>query len=86
MSERFIDLIAKEREAQDKKWGAENHAPVFWLCILGEELGEVCKDVIDFVDYEHELVQVAAVCQAMYESGIRNNHIGINSGRKPKQS
>lgn len=70
----FKEMVTTERIAQDNKWGEQNHTPLYWLGILGEEYGEVCKAVIegDMVAAMQELVQVAAVAQAMYECSIRN--------------
>lgn len=62
--------IAAEREAQDQKWGVQDHTPDRWLTILGEEYGEACKAVLehDTEGYRTELIQVAAVAMAMIES------------------
>jgi len=68
-------LIEQERELQDKKWGIQNHAPEYWLGILGEEFGEVCKAVIEKDTVNHiceELIQVAAVATAFAQC-IRKN-------------
>jgi len=66
--------VAQERVAQEKKWGTQNHSPIYWLGILGEEYGEVCKQVIegDYRKARKELIQVAAVAIAMIESLERN--------------
>jgi len=32
--------VAQERNAQDAKWGIQNHSPEKWLAIAGEEFGE----------------------------------------------
>lgn len=64
----FIE-IRKERNRQDRKWGEQNHHPVKWLAILGEEEGEACKAVLEnsLLEYRAELVQVAAVAVAAIE-------------------
>lgn len=66
--------VAEERIRQNKKWGEQNHAPDFWMSILGEEYGEVCKEVQRMRfngkspdDFCKELVQTAAVCVAILE-------------------
>jgi len=75
--------IQRERTKQDQKWGEQNHAPVEWLSILGEEFGEVCKATCeahfaeykttgDYSEYRKELIQVAAVAVAMVESYDRS--------------
>ncbi len=61
--------VIQERHAQDEKWGEQNHEAAFWLAILGEEFGEVCRAVCedDPDNYREELIQTAAVCVAMVE-------------------
>jgi hypothetical protein len=69
--------VRGERARQDEKWGEQKHSPFIWLAILGEEFGELQKACLEwqFHEYyhrpceiEHELIQVAAVAKAMYES------------------
>jgi hypothetical protein len=43
----IINEVKGERQKQDEKWGVQNHEPSFWMCILGEEYGEVCKEVCE---------------------------------------
>lgn len=80
---RILEEIADERDSQDEKWGEQNHDPFKWLCILGEEVGEVNKAICDAFqwnekdteqfnilklrDYRAELIQVAAVAVSMIE-------------------
>jgi NTP pyrophosphatase (non-canonical NTP hydrolase) len=61
--------IVKERKRQFVKFGHENHSPAFWAVILGEEFGEVCKDIqsLNWKGYRKELIQVAAVAVKMIE-------------------
>lgn len=62
--------VSRERTSQDQKWGEQNHTLLYWLGILGEEYGEVCKAVIEHLsvdDVREELVQVAAVAVAAIE-------------------
>ena len=82
--EAFEYLVARERQRQDQKWGEQNHEAAFWLAIMVEEVGEVASEVIAGGwkpelqrrrDLGHELVQVAAVCKAMYESLERNGQL-----------
>ena len=70
----FDVLVAQERGRQDAKWGEQNHYPDRWLVILGEEFGEACKAHLecDARGVTKEIIQVAAVCKAMYESMTRN--------------
>lgn len=73
--------VAHERTLQEAKWGVQNHHPLEWLGILGEEFGEVSKAAIEahfqkehnpgyhtLDNYREELIQVAAVAIAMVES------------------
>ena len=64
-----VTSVIEERKRQHKLWGEQNHAPAFWLSILGEEFGEVCKAVYEKNDaaYLEELVHVAAVAVQMIE-------------------
>ncbi len=81
----FATLMQVERRRQDAKYGEQNHEASDWLMILGEEVGELNKAILeskllgkdtDLEQYK-ELVQVAAVCQAMYECAERNKRPGL---------
>lgn len=39
--------ILAERKRQDEKWGEQNHSPVEWLAILGEEVGEATQNIVN---------------------------------------
>lgn len=80
-----LQLVAGERAAQDAKWGEQNHAPMEWLSVLGEEVGEASKEanIARWSDdpavrrtalerYRTEMLQVAAVAVATVESLDRN--------------
>lgn len=67
--------VADERARQDAKWGQQDHEVGIWLGILGEEFGEVAKEIAESqarpLDVEHlreELVQTAAVAVAWVEA------------------
>lgn len=75
----ILTEVFAERRRQDAKWGEQNHAPVLWLAILGEEVGEANKAALeahfpnydrygDWTDYRRELIEVAAVAVAAVES------------------
>lgn len=73
--EYIFEEIRSERKRQDKKWGEQNHSPVVFCGILGEEVGEVNKAAIEnhffgapIKDYRDELIQVAAVAVQMIEA------------------
>ncbi len=66
--------ILAERQRQDTIWGENTHNIDTWLCILGEEMGEVCKAALGFIyhgkefsDVQQELIHVAAVVVAIIE-------------------
>lgn len=66
----ILEEVAKERKRQDRLWGEQNHTPREWIGILGEEFGEVCKEINEVgaeTSYRIELIQVAAVAVAMIE-------------------
>jgi len=66
--------VAAERRRQVEKWGVQRHPAAWWVVILGEEFGEVCRALYEAKDfslgeeYRQELVQVAAVAVAAIES------------------
>jgi len=64
-----FDETAKELQRQNIKWGEQNHVPLYWIGILGEEFGEACKAAIesDLSAYRRELIQIAAVTIAAIE-------------------
>lgn len=66
--------VKTERSRQEKRWGEQNHSQEYWLSILGEEFGEVCKAVCEKNydtkvkdNYRDELIHVAAVAIQMIE-------------------
>lgn len=81
--------IRSERRQQLKKWGVQNHDYPFWITILGEEFGEVAKEVYEYksalMDSEQErtalrnlraeLIQVAAVAVAAVEQIDRQGNV-----------
>jgi len=77
-----LSNILYERARQDAKWGEQNHDPLYWLAILGEEVGEACKGCIEsnLEKYRDEMVHVAAVALAAVESFDRQE-----AGRHPAE-
>lgn len=73
--ERIFNQIKQERARQDAKWGVQNHHPIVWCAILGEQVGEVNREILEsdlelekgLDNLRKELVQVAAVSVAMIE-------------------
>jgi hypothetical protein len=72
-----MDDVSDELGRQLQKWGTQNHQPIYWLGILGEEYGEAAKWIIEWgvcrpgtetVPMLYlELVQIAAVAIAAAE-------------------
>ena len=74
----FGEIVA-ERDRQDTKFGDQSRNSLDrWNTILGEEVGEVAKAILeeDNENLEEELVQVAAVCVAILEYR-RRRKIGL---------
>ena len=73
---KILDAVFEEREAQDARYGRQDHAEPYWLSILGEEYGEICREVYEAgakggpinPNYRTELVQLAAVAVQMIEA------------------
>ncbi len=59
---------------QDEKWGENRVMPdTLWYTILGEEVGEVGKDILERKQsVRDELVQVAALCVNWIKAIDRN--------------
>ncbi|MNW53171.1 hypothetical protein D3C74_307220 [compost metagenome] len=77
-----IQSVIQERVRQDAKWGEQNHEPMAWMGILGEEFGELCEAVNEthfnngaearkkggYENMRTEAVQVAAVAISFIEA------------------
>lgn len=72
---KFDKLVLDERARQTEKWGDQtNRSLEEWMLILGEEVGELQKAILEHkfnqapvADILEELVQVAAVCRSIFE-------------------
>ena len=67
----ILELVYLERSRQDKKWGYPRQvSDELWYTILGEEVGEVARGILerDVDNLKDELVQVAAVCVAWLQN------------------
>lgn len=82
----IIQKIKEERTRQDEKWGEQNHHPLMWFSIIGEEFGEMChafneysfeEDINHLEDMQREAIQVAACCIAMIECIERMGEKGM---------
>lgn len=85
IDQRFVKDVANvmtEIKRQDKLWGADRVHDLFvWNTILGEEVGEVNKAVLEYSfnnaslqNYREEIVQVIAVCfQMLNSTNIKEN-------------
>lgn len=72
--------VEAEMDRQDWKWGQQDHADLYWLAILTEELGEVARALVeDDGDGDltgEEITQCAAVAMQWLESRRRREHNG----------
>lgn len=75
MKSGVTDALIAEMVSQDFKWGADrNLEPLFWNAILGEEVGEVSKAILENdPNLRNELIQVAAVAMQWVECIDRNS-------------
>jgi len=74
----ILNDVLAERLRQDQKWGEQNHHPLVWSAIEGEEQGEMTQQALRILfggpkekhleGYYEEFVQVAAVAIAALES------------------
>ena len=77
---KILEDVNKELSRQDELWGEQNHSFSEWMAILGEEYGEVCREVseirmakglgqmVEAADrLDEELIQVIAVCFRILE-------------------
>lgn len=77
--------VSCERLRQEVRWGEQNHPPIIWHAILGEEVGEATKEILEalfsaddtvkrdrLMRARQELIQVAAVAVATVQSLDRN--------------
>lgn len=45
--DKILQDVVAERLKQEDKWGSQHHHPEKWFTILGEEVGEVARDVLE---------------------------------------
>ena len=74
--------VRDELKRQKDKWGVQDHNATMWATIIGEQYGEMCKEVNEFmftptpeieVKMFEEAVQTAAYCIAMCGNMLRNS-------------
>lgn len=58
LCEEALDMIASEDEAQREKWGVQYHYLAKWCLILGEEVGELNKAILEYFVGNDTLTQV----------------------------
>lgn len=70
--EALLPEVTRECKRQIKKFGNQSWTPLEWSVILGEEVGEVDKEVLEnhfngksLDNYREELIQVIAVAMSM---------------------
>lgn len=77
-----VGLILEERKKQFEKWGDQRHNVSFWLVILGEEFGEMCKAALHTIfggeesgKFQSECIQMTAVGFQILENIIDGQDI-----------
>ena len=71
--------ICEERCSQDRKFGIQNHDPITWTAIIGEEVGEAQEEIFHSVCgmqsrmpyLRVELLQTITVCVSAIQSMVR---------------
>jgi len=68
IQDKVFDAVLRERKRQNKKHPEEFSLDTMYV-VLGEEVGEVAKDIFEcnYSNLSAELVQVMAVCMRMIE-------------------
>lgn len=83
----FLKDLKNEWNLQDNIFPNQEHSIEKWICIIGEEFGELCKSVIEYDDFEaysekiqKELVQIFTLCiRVRYSNyGFTQENIGEN--------
>src|SRR5262249_16323823 len=90
ISQKVLGKIIAERARQDAKWGQQNHHPLFWNSIIGEEYGEAQKELnalvwrrdpglpLDELDaFEKEITEMVACGIALLECLERDEWLEI---------
>lgn len=62
-------LVRNERDRQILKWGDKARSLERLYVILGEEVGELAAAIIERANVDGEIVQVAAVCRLIWDTG-----------------
>ena len=75
-----IWALDKERHRQHRKWGEQDHEDRDWRSIMGEEIGEVDKAMVEFrfnngeeSEIRKELIETIAVAIAWLEAMDRRD-------------
>lgn len=71
-------LVDNERNRQDTKWGIQDHEPLYWNAIIGEEKGEFEKAILEQQGFDamiKELSHIAASAVAAMECLMRNGNV-----------
>ena len=91
VQEKIINKVLEERKRQDIKWGEQNHPAPVWGTIIGEEYGEMCQAINEFLfnstpDTEEkicvEAIHTMASCMAMLEC-IERQRGAVKKMEKP---
>lgn len=71
----FHDAVDAERTRQDQRWGGANHDDEHhrrdWIAFICREAGKASSDRVTPGEFERQMVQVAALACAAWESSRR---------------
>ena len=81
----FQALVTKEREQQDARWGGpshdDGHTSRDWIAFIAKHLGRAVTWPFDAERFKRQMVIIAALAQAAYESIARSNHRSSKGGK-----
>ena len=73
--------IELERKQQDEKFGKQDHAPIEWCAILGEEVGEVNKAALE-AHFGYEIPTPAGAYFSKSGNSSERKRFHLNEYRK----
>jgi NTP pyrophosphatase (non-canonical NTP hydrolase) len=80
----IFELINKERDKQDAKWGALPRclSDMVWLTVLMEEVGECAEAILkrNWGNLKAEIIQVATVAIAWLEDSENHDNGSYKAG------
>jgi hypothetical protein len=73
--------VLVERCKQELKWGEQNHEPILWCAILGEEVGEVNKAALEakfeIINAFRETLSIMEFDEASFREKMNEHYKGL---------